>query len=63
MMMSMIRGTLVWRDADKHKLSMFGFHTFVEHDGFARTVILLLLLTTVGCMSYTWGYWEVRFCQ
>ncbi|KXZ47382.1 hypothetical protein GPECTOR_35g820 [Gonium pectorale] len=31
---------------------------FVEQDGCARTVIVLLLLTTVGCISYTWGYYE-----
>ncbi|PNH10888.1 hypothetical protein TSOC_002388 [Tetrabaena socialis] len=32
--------------------------SFVEQDGCARTVIVLLLLTTVGCVSYTWGYYE-----
>lgn len=35
-----------------------GINNFVEQDGCARTVIVLLLLTTVGCVSYTWGYYE-----
>lgn len=35
-------------------------HSFVEHDGFARTLLMLLTLTTIGCFSYTWGYYEVR---
>ncbi len=34
-------------------------NSFVESDGCARTTIVLLLLTTIGCMSYTWGYYEV----
>ncbi|GIL47510.1 hypothetical protein Vafri_4317 [Volvox africanus] len=39
--------------------SQTGFvSNFVEQDGCARTVIVLLLLTTVGCVSYTWGYYE-----
>ncbi|GLC44072.1 hypothetical protein PLESTB_000932400 [Pleodorina starrii] len=39
--------------------SQTGFlSNFIEQDGCARTVIVLLLLTTVGCISYTWGYYE-----
>lgn len=38
--------------------SMLG--QFVETDGLARTVIAILLVTTLGCFAYTWGYHEVR---
>ena len=33
---------------------------FVENDGIARSVLNILLLTTIGCLAYTWGYYEVR---
>jgi hypothetical protein len=36
------------------------FHNFVEHEGLARTVIVILVMTTVGCLTYTWGYYEVN---
>jgi hypothetical protein len=32
----------------------------VEREGIARLTILILVLTTVGMLSYTWGYAEVR---
>ncbi len=32
---------------------------FVESDGLARTVLVVLACTTLGCLSYTWGYYEV----
>jgi hypothetical protein len=32
---------------------------FIEHDGVARLVIVMLLISTVGCLTYTWGYYEV----
>lgn len=31
---------------------------FVEHDGCARLTIIILFVTCVGCLSYTWGYYE-----
>lgn len=31
----------------------------VEKEGIARLTILILLLTTVAMLSYTWGYAEV----
>ncbi len=31
----------------------------VEREGVARLTIFILLLTTVGMLSYTWGYAEV----
>lgn len=40
--------------------SASSLNSFVEGDGCARSVLVILLLTTVGCMSYTWGYYEVR---
>jgi len=33
--------------------------SFVERDGMARTVLLMLGMTTIACLSYTWGYSEV----
>lgn len=33
---------------------------WAETEGMARLTLMLLLLTTVGCLSYTWGYAEVR---
>lgn len=33
---------------------------FVEQEGLARTVLAVLLMTTIGCFSYTWGYYEAR---
>ena len=39
---------------------MATFTDFVERDGCARTVLVLLLITSVGCMTYTWGYYEVH---
>lgn len=33
---------------------------FVETDGLARTALAILLVTTLGCFAYTWGYREVR---
>lgn len=31
----------------------------VEREGIARLTILILVLTTVGMLSFTWGYAEV----
>lgn len=31
---------------------------FVEHDGCARMTIVVLFVTAVGCLAYTWGYYE-----
>lgn len=33
---------------------------WVEQDGLARSVLAILLITTLGCFTYTWGYYEVR---
>ena len=33
---------------------------WVEKDGLARSVLLVLAMTTIGCCAYTWGYYEVR---
>jgi len=35
----------------------------VEKEGIARLTIFILLLTTVGMLSYTWGYAEVSFTE
>jgi hypothetical protein len=32
---------------------------WVEQDGLARSVLAILLITTLGCFTYTWGYYEV----
>lgn len=32
----------------------------VEKEGIAKLTIIILLLTTVGMLSFTWGYAEVR---
>jgi hypothetical protein len=32
---------------------------WVERDGLARTVLALLVMTTISCFAYTWGYYEV----
>jgi hypothetical protein len=37
----------------------FTVHGFLEHEGLARSVVAILLMTTVGCLTYTWGYYEV----
>eukprot|EP00798_Chlamydomonas_sp_ICE-L_P010487 gene10487-8453_t len=34
------------------------FSSFVEGDGIARSILVILFLTTIGCFSYTWGYYE-----
>ena len=34
--------------------------TYVEQEGLAKRTILILAVTCVGCLSYTWGYAEVR---
>lgn len=34
------------------------FGNFLETDGIARSVLLILFMTTIGCFSYTWGYYE-----
>lgn len=31
---------------------------FVEGEGLARTTIFALFVTTIGCLAYTWGYYE-----
>ncbi|GAX75086.1 hypothetical protein CEUSTIGMA_g2530.t1 [Chlamydomonas eustigma] len=31
---------------------------FVETDGLARTVLIILFLTSIGCFTYSWGYYE-----
>lgn len=33
--------------------------TWVERDGLARSVLLVLSITTIACFAYTWGYYEV----
>lgn len=35
---------------------------FIERDGLARMVLLVLLITTISCFSYTWGYYEASIC-
>ncbi len=42
-----------------HDIKMGSFSNFVEQEGIARMVILILFFTTIGCFSYTWGYYEV----
>jgi hypothetical protein len=41
------------------KLAAWANHQ-VEKEGIAKLTILILLLTTVGMLSFTWGYAEVR---
>jgi hypothetical protein len=33
--------------------------SWVERDGLARSVLVVLAMTTIACFSYTWGYYEV----
>jgi len=37
--------------------------SFVERDGMARTVLIMLGMTTIACLSYTWGYSEVSLIR
>ena len=32
---------------------------WVERDGLARSVLVVLTMTTIACFAYTWGYYEV----
>jgi hypothetical protein len=32
---------------------------FVEQEGLAKLTIMLLVVTSAGCLAYTWGYYEV----
>jgi hypothetical protein len=33
---------------------------YVEQEGLARLTLAILAVTCIGCLSYTWGYAEVR---
>ena len=33
---------------------------YLEKEGLARLTIAILVVTTAGCLAYTWGYAEVR---
>jgi hypothetical protein len=41
-------------------VKMMVMNQWVEQDGLARSVLVILFMTTVGCFAYTWGYYEVR---
>ena len=32
-------------------------------EGLARLTIMILAVTSVSCLAYTWGYYEVRSCD
>lgn len=32
---------------------------YLEREGLARLTISILVITTAGCLAYTWGYAEV----
>lgn len=34
-------------------------NNYLEREGIARLTISILVITTAGCLAYTWGYAEV----
>lgn len=35
-------------------------HNYIENEGLAKLTLTLLAVTCLVCLSYTWGYYEVR---